>query len=72
MPTARSTSLQLLTAKERYLSWFNGQLLGIGKTPVEDISESLASGVLIILAVAVSFQFKKISPQPASLCKIVQ
>lgn len=54
MPTARSTSLQLLTAEEKYLAWFNGQMLGIGREPVEDISESLASGVLIILAVAVS------------------
>lgn len=36
---------------QRYLSWLNGQLLGVRH--VEDISDSLADGVLMIEALVV-------------------
>lgn len=38
---------------QRYLSWLNEQLLSVGKH-VENISESLADGVLMIQALVVS------------------
>ena len=42
-----------LLLMQRYLSWLNEQLLSVGKH-VENISESLADGVLMIQALVVS------------------
>ena len=44
---------------QRYLSWLNGQLLGVRH--VEDISESLADGVLMIEALVVGTPHKVFS-----------
>lgn len=52
---------------QRYLSWLNEQLLSVGKH-VENISESLADGVLMIQALVVSASYDTFAVQCSIAC----
>lgn len=56
-----------LLLMQRYLSWLNEQLLSVGKH-VENISESLADGVLMIQALVVSASHDTFAVQCSIAC----
>lgn len=56
-----------LLLMQRYLSWLNEQLLSVGKH-VENISESLADGVLMIQALVVSASHDTFTVQCSIAC----
>lgn len=52
MPASAKTSILHVSAEQRYLAWINKQLAALGKH-VDDVTDSLADGILIIQALEV-------------------